>query len=213
MTDKKQMLQLAESVFSGVGKMRQEDRDSLSEVLACMYATDYRKYHGIVHIVHIFDFQMKYKIELTLAQKIAILYHDVIYVPGFKENEELSAKFAVASLKPFVEHDVLDEASRIILDTKQHFSTSPFYMSKQSPLVLDLDISSMSLDYDSFLWWNRLIEEEFRPFGMTDNSKRVAFFEMFLSKANITQSEQMIWMEPAIRNNIERYIGHLKNVL
>ncbi len=207
------MLQISDSVFSSVENMRSEDKDALGDCLASMYSTGYRRYHGVCHIVHIFEFQEKHKVELTLAQKLAILYHDVVYVPMFKENEELSAKFAVASLKPFVPHADLDEASRIIIDTKQHFAVNPFYMSRQSPLVLDLDISSMSLDYDSFLKWNRLVEEEFKPFGVSDISKRIAFFEMFLSKKSITQSKEMAWMEDAIRNNITRYIGHLKSVV
>lgn len=210
--DTKQFTTFCDSVFSEM-TMRQDVKSAMSGVLANMYSTEYRKYHGMCHIIHIFEFQQAHKISLTLAQKLAILYHDVVYLPGCKENEELSAKFMVAALKPFAPHEALDEASRIVIDTKQHFTVNPFYMSQQSKLVLDLDISSMSLDYDKFLWWNRLVEEEFKPFGFNDLSKRIAFFEMFLSKSSITQSTELSWMEESIRNNIARYISHLKNVV
>jgi len=201
--------EITKQIFS-LFDMREADVDAITNCIHSLYSTEYRKYHAVRHLIHIFHFARKNEVELTPSQMLAILFHDIIYVPGNKENEDLSASFAKSLLKPFVQANVLETACNIILDTKQHFNTVPDYLEGKSKLVLDLDISSMSLDYEQFLWWNKLVEEEFEPFGFNDINKRIQFFEMFLSKKSIIQTEQMSWMEEPIRNNIKRYLEELK---
>lgn len=190
--------------------LKEDDKLPIAKCIFSLYSTEYRKYHSVCHLEHIFSFAKSNNVFLSSKQKIAILFHDIIYVPGRKDNESLSAQFCESLLTPFIPADTLKSITNIVRDTSEHFNVNPKFSENESRLVLDLDISSMSLDYENFLKWNKLVEEEFAPFGFNDISKRIQFFDMFLSKEKIVQSIQMSWMEAPIRENLKRYIKELK---
>lgn len=72
-----------------------------------------RSYHNWEHAQYMLALALQHKEQIEQSVNwhaliLAILFHDIIYVPGSKENEKLSADFFQASLKSTVyyEYDV-----------------------------------------------------------------------------------------------------------
>lgn len=60
----------------------------------------------------------------SIQIKMAILYHDVIYKIGSKNNEKESAEVFLYAYKDFVADSVLREVYDLILSTKKHYGIS-----------------------------------------------------------------------------------------
>lgn len=194
-------VEVYDTLFSCMNEESTEEILTISKSIYTLYSTPSRKYHCAYHPVFMLEYAKKNNIELNNAQKLAIVFHDAVYVPGNKDNEELSADYMMCMMSPYVSNRrTLNKAYKIILDTKQHFQLKPRLKTKQSALVLDLDIINMSLDESSFRRWNKAVEEEFAHISTPE--ERNEFLEFFLSKENILLSDELKHKEDKIRENI-----------
>ena len=116
----------------------------LRELVAC-YGTAGRHYHTIDHIAVLLDLSAEHAASLADRETVdlAILYHDVIYEPTRKDNEERSAFLArerLAALgRPAAQADTV---ARYIEATK-HASAAPTGDSDLDH-VLDFDLSILA---------------------------------------------------------------------
>ncbi len=172
-----------------------------AEALREAYASPLRAYHHFGHVVE------------TLAQfrsvaegpgwhapdtvRLALLYHDAIYVPGRNDNEARSADLAREHLRrwpPAVDVDI-DRVVALILLTARHgglhggdFPDSP--EGEDTRRFLDCDMAILGAAPDAFAAYDRAIAEEYRAVPRwLYRRKRRAFFCMLLDSDRIFLSD------------------------
>jgi predicted metal-dependent HD superfamily phosphohydrolase len=108
----------------------------LMPIVAERYNAPGRHYHNWNHIVELFRLIHWHSLELNISQYLAILFHDIVYVPGSTENEANSVNEMRWIAAGMFTGKELNDAAIIILDTKTHVPTS-----FDSRMVLDLDMA------------------------------------------------------------------------
>ena len=114
------------------------------------YNSPNRTYHNFKHISFMFDFAKSFKYILTPEQEFAILMHDYIYEPGYKNNEVESALIAKNFISEY--HLDIDDTivSLCILSTILEIP-----LCEEAEIVVDLDLLILSMlpsIYDEYLW-------------------------------------------------------------
>lgn len=122
------------------------------------YKDPIRHYHGWWKVLDMFQRALDIDIKLTPEQIIAILYMDIVYVPGMTNgvNELLSSKL-LASDAPILGSFNLDIATKIIQDTVTHQATI-----HESRIIQDLDLAILGDDFTHFQVYNQLAYLETR---------------------------------------------------
>lgn len=93
--------------------------------LMARHAEPHRRYHGPEHLVAIFDLLAHHAphIEPRSTTRLAVWWHDAIYDPTRKDNEDASAGLAATHLLQFPLHTALLEQVCDLIDaTKNHWS-------------------------------------------------------------------------------------------
>lgn len=101
------------------------------------YDESHRFYHNWDHIQYMLDLAEKGDI-LTDKLHLAILFHDIVYDPKEKDNEEKSANYFYSFIQD-------EEIKQAILDTKHHKPSN--VLSKQ---LCYLDLYNLYNDFDVF---------------------------------------------------------------
>lgn len=127
-----------------------------------------RPAHNISHIFGMIS--NSYQFELSPADRqtlnLAILYHDYVYEPGSKTNEENSVKEFVLDIsnnkidwnrKLISQSDLLDQVTVMILDTYDH---KPSEISELSKYLIDLDLWNL-VDPVSYYTHTQVIRLEY----------------------------------------------------
>ncbi len=199
-----------ENVFMSIGFNILRDigvPDPAALAIACatcqlMSGTD-RFYHTIVHVNDIFRVVGTKKINLTPAEKVAIFFHDAVYVVGqTPESEIQSANLMKSMLSAYpVSKDIINDAERMILATAKHLEDVTDTTVQR---VLDLDIVGLGTAPHEFASRSALIALEIGP-GNED--KRAAFLNRFLNKSKIYY--QFAELESDARTNLKREVRSL----
>jgi predicted metal-dependent HD superfamily phosphohydrolase len=114
------------------------------------YIEGHRFYHTMDHIEAMLDGYNKYFGEdPSLAEYLAILYHDIVYLPYASGNEDLSA--GLLSMHhtiyfPQKPDEVIDQAKEIILATKHDGTPVPGFAER----VVDLDMMILGKSEDVY---------------------------------------------------------------
>lgn len=145
-----------------------------------MLAAD-RSYHTIVHVNDIFRLVGEKRLDLSHEEKVAIYFHDAIYVVGkTPESEIQSANLMKSMLSAYpVNRDVINKAETIILATAKHLENVPDNLCHR---MLDLDIAGLATQPHEFQSRSALIEKEI---GSGNRDKRAEFLRRFLSKSKL----------------------------
>lgn len=165
------------------------------------YANNRLAYHNWEHITEMFMIADNLGIELSQAQNIAILYHDIVYDINRKDNEEQSASYMQRELgETDIDDKVIKTASMIIMDTKHHIPTID-----ESAIVIDLDMVHLSFDFDIFLYYRDKIRKEYskisdKEFYQGENY----FFENLLKQNKILFTKY--FSEEQLRQNLKQKI-------
>lgn len=122
--------------------------DNLSDY----YAESHRYYHTLDHISDCLDRFDEIKQELSepFSVELAIWYHDVIYEPKNKDNEEQSALFAMNHLKILMLDADLLKTIRHLIELTKHPSIPD---TNDEKYLLDIDLSILGADatvYDRY---------------------------------------------------------------
>lgn len=167
------------------------------------YSEPYRHYHNLEHIFKMLQNMSVFC--LTDSEKIilrlAILYHDYIYIPGEKSNEVKSANvFLMKLMENKIEFNerivdrvkVAGAVNVMILDTEKHIPT--FYLSN---FLNDLDL--WELHNETAYFDNKyLIRKEFEMFSEEEfREGRIKWVNSMLSK------DKIFYTGYCINNNFE----------
>ncbi len=147
-------------------------------------------YHNFKHIQDMIDIAESYDCKLTLGQFLAILYHDCIYIPGAKDNEEQSIKSMYQQINivsmSFYKRNEVAIAEQIIFDTKNHIPTI-----KESELIIDLDLVSLGYEPKIFSECRNAIYDEYKKVYV-NKSDRDYDFEILFHEGTVDFGNKML---------------------
>lgn len=147
------------------------------------YAEPHRKYHTMQHIeemLAIFNSRSRpLSIEQTQSVLWAIWYHDAIYDPTAKDNEEKSAFLAIEELKDTGAD--ISAISRLVCSTALH---SPRSLDEE--ILSDLDLAILGSSPERYVEYAAQIREEYHfvPFEVY-REKRSDILWSFLKRNKI----------------------------
>jgi predicted metal-dependent HD superfamily phosphohydrolase len=167
--------------------------------LTRLYQRPDRHYHSLEHVAAMLHAGREFP--LDDVQTMAVWFHDAIYDPRSKRNEEDSAALAgerlrTAGWRP----EDIDRVQRIVLDTKQHRPTTP-----GAEAVLDLDLMSLALPWPEFARNTERIRAEYAHVPDADfRAGRAAFFAAMLQRERLYFTPFGARLEPLARANLLR---------
>lgn len=177
------------------------------------YIEGHRFYHTMDHIESMLDGYGKYFGDISEAEYLAILYHDIVYLPFTGGNEENSVSMLNAHHKIYfnkVNQDIIDQASEIILATKHDGSP----VSEAAQRVVDLDMMILGKSEDVY---KKYVANTRREYGMyTDeqwNAGRAKVLAGFLAMPRIYFTDVMHkQFEQKARENIQQELTTLEGM-
>jgi predicted metal-dependent HD superfamily phosphohydrolase len=185
--------------------------DEVFSILVKFYSEPHRAYHTLGHIRHCLN-EFKNVRHLAMHDKeveLAIWFHDAIYKPVAKDNEERSARLAEQFLREAeVPATIVESVSKLILATK-HVNIP---LEPDARLIVDIDLSTLAAPEEIFDEYEKSIRFEYKHVPwLFYKKKRVALLKSFLSRPNIYLTEKFQHRcEVQARQNLSRSIARLQ---
>lgn len=176
------------------------------EKLCRLYSDHLRSYHTLTHIYEMLQRKEDWGVH-SPALDLAVWFHDAIYLPREKDNEERSAQlFSRFAAEASVAIDV----QGWILATKSH---SPVDATAGELILLDLDLAILSAEADRYQQYARQIYEEYSWVGESlYRTKRCEVLRGFLAQARLYHSAYAsAAMEHSAQRNIQWEIQRLES--
>ncbi|WP_458628421.1 HD domain-containing protein [Winogradskyella sp. PC D3.3] len=154
-----------EDYWSGLASNYTNDAQvkTLWETIKSQYSSKKRYYHNLSHLYNMFHQlqDLEAKIDDLNSLKFAIWYHDIIYKPTNKDNEEQSALFSENVLK-IIKYDTIkiEKVKTLIISTKTHELI--LTENKDNAYLLDLDLSILGSDWNSYKTYIQNIRKEYK---------------------------------------------------
>lgn len=129
------------------------------------YQQPWRYYHTVQHLYECLMLWQRYAEQMKFPQLVglALFYHDVVYDPKAKDNEQQSAKIAVQHLSGKMMANELALIEQWILVTQHHQqpygSDSPYAV--DVALLLDIDLAILGSEPSRFAEYERQIQQEY----------------------------------------------------
>ncbi len=136
--------------------------NSLWDEIEKQYTQKIRYYHGLNHI---YDMLLQARKIRPLiinydAFLFAIWYHDIVYKPTKKDNEEKSAVLAINRLKTLkIDKKLLDIIGKLIVSTKKHHVI--LTENNDNSYLLDIDLSILGTPRDHYKAYIKNIRKEY----------------------------------------------------
>jgi predicted metal-dependent HD superfamily phosphohydrolase len=162
-------------------------------VLETLYGEPHRAYHNLTHIDACMDLLAEARrdgaCEGTPVVELALFWHDAVYVPGDKRNEELSAGLLRSLvLVPWAVHSGhWDAACDAILATKNHETVASNEIAR---LTIDIDLAILGSESATYRKYVRDIRQEYAT--VSDEAWKVGrsgFLAKMLERARLFQTD------------------------
>lgn len=169
------------------------------------YSGPERHYHNLEHLSEMFRVasRLQDRAEEPTAIQLAIWFHDAVYDPRSKENEQRSATWAREAMNEFkIPEVMIRHVEAMILATGKHLPSDD----ADTRILLDADLAILGADPRRY---DRYAEDIRKEYAWVDDDTyrrgRSAVLEAFLAREAIYQTERMHEMgeEPA-RQNLQR---------
>jgi predicted metal-dependent HD superfamily phosphohydrolase len=180
--------------------------------LCASYAEPQRHYHTLSHLVALFECLEEYADEISDPSRVAFAawYHDCVYDPKAKDNEEKSAERAAQELRALGANEVLcSYVSRLILATKQHMAGGKDY---DDDVFLDADFAILGAPEAAYRQYVEGIREEYAHLSDDEwKAGRMAFLERIVLAPRIFRTGVFEGAYAAkARANIKRELKELE---
>jgi predicted metal-dependent HD superfamily phosphohydrolase len=175
------------------------------------HAEPQRSYHNHNHLVALAELLNEHAphIQPGSPPRLAIWWHDAIYDPQAKDNEERSADLAREHLARLgAAPSVIDETARIILMTKNHWSGGS---AGDGDYFLDADIAILGAPPEAYDWYADQVREEY-AWAPDDayRSGRSAFLNAAISRERLFRTDAFAAAYAAqARENMQRELTRL----
>ncbi|MFD2512363.1 hypothetical protein ACFSRY_00675 [Pontibacter locisalis] len=181
--------------------------DELWKELEKAYTSEERSYHTLHHLGYMLQLAEQYKPEIKHfdALRFAIFYHDIIYHPAAKDNEEKSAELAMVALNSAgVKPEELELIRKMIRATKEHQE----HRNKDINLLLDFDLAILGTEWDKYDTYRKQVRIEYKHFpDAVFNHGRKQVLQSFLAQPSIFKTPQFeVEREAKARENLTREI-------
>lgn len=181
--------------------------------LTAAYSNSGRFYHTLAHIQQILEtiYMMNLQAPNLAALEFAAWFHDVIYDPKAKDNEEKSAAYAANVLTNLaIPAETIDRSVRIILATQKHQARENDI---DCQIFLDADLSILGSSEAKYREYAQAIAQEYSWLSEVEyRSGRKQVLENFLKRERIYFTEQMFTrLEEKARQNIQEEIKYLSS--
>jgi len=188
-------------------------KDPLLEAALTHHRQPHRAYHDERHVLELLALAAEHTPDLTATERLAILFHDAVYVPGAPKgmNETLSAmlmRATVASLlrtgdMTALPDGMVDDAAVIIEATTHIDPPAP-----AAERVCDLDLWRLAAPWQEFQRHSADIDREYRhlyPPGDACMLARKEFYRSMLTRAHVFHTPYFRQrFEPIARANFQR---------
>lgn len=151
-------------------------------LLLDMWNESHRHYHSLNHLNDLINQIREYYSTSNCSEKeyekllITAMFHDIVYDPMKNDNEEQSANFFYNCCES--KNADIEEIKNAILNTKSHFSSSPF-----SQKFNEFDMKIVERNFEQLLEWEKGIFEEYKEHGIESyKSGRLKFLENLLDQ-------------------------------
>jgi predicted metal-dependent HD superfamily phosphohydrolase len=176
--------------------------------LVTRYCEPQRAYHTLQHIAECFDrLDEAGDVSERAVIALALFFHDVIYDPTAKDNEEKSAAWATGLLRSAgASPEIGEKVAELILATKHdHVPIEP-----SSQLMVDIDLSILGADQPRFDEYETQIRREYA--FVPDEAFRLgrgAILRSFLERSAIFNTAHFHERyEARARTNLVRSLAH-----
>lgn len=175
------------------------------------YSHPSRHYHSLEHIFHVLktiESLQNLTNQLTLVE-LAAWFHDVVYDPKAKDNEEKSAVYAANLMKSLeIDARVITNVTRLILNTKFHQVDTDDI---DSQILVDADLAILASPKQKYLTYAEDIRQEYS--WISDRDYRLGrrqVLEKFLQRKRIYYINLMFEkLEESARRNLVAEIQSL----
>lgn len=180
--------------------------------LAARYEEPHRAYHNLRHLRHVLetiDSLRKQASDVT-AVELAAWFHDVIYDPRGKENEEQSALYAERALLHLgMLDDTILRVKELVLLTKAH--TAP-PGDTDAMILLDADLAILGAPEADYRRYAAAIRQEYAHINDADfRQGRRSVLELFLNRKRLFLTETMFQQgEQRARENLRRELATIQ---
>jgi len=170
-------------------------------------------FHTPVHVLSLFRFAFDHKIPLEDWERLAIWFHDSIYIPGAPpESNEIQSTSFMRGIVPgglSCEDGAINRAERAILTTGRHPAKA---IEKQYHLIMDMDLCNLAWPREKFEASVEALQTECTKV-MTVRKFKAGwrrFYEIILSRGHIYRTEQFRdQFERTARQNIAKSLQSL----
>lgn len=140
------------------------------------YDDPQRRFHTLnSHIRILLQSQKAYFPHASLDVVLAIWFHDIFYLPGYKHNEEVSVDVMRSILYGIFHDNTLTDAADLIMATIDHaYSDNP-----DTQVMCDLDLLGLASDPEEYDAGVRLIRAEFDQF--TDQEWKIGRTNFYMN--------------------------------
>lgn len=179
--------------------------------IAKAYSSAERHYHNLTHILQVLQIidEMRLQAENPTALEFAAWFHDIIYDPKAKNNEEKSAEYATNILKFIkIPSSTIDKVAQIILATKNHQAADNDI---DINIFLDADLSILGVSSSNYHVYSQAIKKEYSWLSESDYILgRIQVLQKFLQRERIYFTAQIFEVrEMKARQNIQAEIESL----
>ncbi|HMO77883.1 MAG TPA: pantetheine-phosphate adenylyltransferase [Candidatus Paceibacterota bacterium] len=176
--------------------------------LLTRYSESHRGYHNLAHIVAMLD-ELELVGENDSALALAIWFHDAVYDPKAKDNEEQSAKLAKDSVKQIGLPDSLGEQVNDMVMATKHTAVPT---DRAAQVLVDIDLMVLGQPEKEFVVYEEGIRKEYERVPQPDFcAGRSEILQSFLDRPSIYSTEFFRdKYESAARKNLERSIEQLR---
>ncbi len=182
--------------------------------LIAAYSTPQRYYHNLAHVEQVLEIieKMRSHSRNFPAIVFATWFHDIIYDPKAKDNEEKSAAYAAKALTSLGITSIVDRVTQLILITKSHQLADDNDI--DSKILLDADLSILGASAPEYRIYAKAIRQEYAWLCESEyRTGRIKVLEKFLQRKRIYYTEEMFAnLELTARQNIEEEIKFLSAV-
>lgn len=192
------------------GKVERRFEEGMVQELLGLYSQEHRRYHDLQHLQECMEEfnEVSTMCDDPLAAETAMWYHDVVYDPGEKTNERLSAnKAKFDCMRLMVEPEFADKVCAIILTTAAGVAHGP-----DASVVVDIDRSILGRPWERFSEYERQIREEYSRYTDEEyKAGRTLFLDAMLRREHIFLTNRFREKyEGAAKANIARSLMNLR---